>query len=164
MSIFNTYTKENILNGAVVYALGEVVAMLILGKFMWLKILGMFIVGGTLYALEIPAYFAWLNRKTAQINGLRGQLLRALLSWLFFNPLWVARHMALGLIFSGAWAGISSGLFASASSAFLWSAPVSLSGNFVIQNFVPLRHRFLASGIFSGLHAVYYALSAVWFA
>ncbi len=164
MSIFDTYTKENIVRGAIVYALGEAVAMLILGKFLWLKMLGMMLLGGTLYALEIPAYFAWISRKTAQIQGLRGQFARAMLAWLYFNPLWIARHLAFGRVFAGAWAGLSWGLLATAGNSFLWSFPISLAGNFIIQNFVPVPHRFLASGIFSGLNAVYYALSAVWFA
>lgn len=146
------------------YALGDAVAMLILGKFNILQMLGMMLLGGTLYALEIPAYFAWIARKTAHIQGWRGQLLRAVLAWLYFNPLWIARHLAFAKFFGGAWNEISSALLPIAVSSFLWGLPISLTGNFIIQNYVPERHRFLASGIFSGLNAVYYALSATLFA
>ena len=168
MRLPNTYTKTNILRGMAVYAAGDTIAMLILGKFaptqILLRMLGMMLLGGTLYALEIPSYFAWIARKTASVLGWRGQVLRAVLAWGYFNPLWIARHLAFTKVFSGAWSEISSALLPIAFHSFLWSIPISFAGNFVIQNFVPERHRFLASAVFSGFNAIYYALSAVWFA
>jgi hypothetical protein len=164
MRLPQTYTRANILRGGIVYALGEAVAMLILGKFLVWKMLGMMLLGGTLYALEIPAYFAWIARRTAQIQGWKGQLVRAVLAWLYFNPVWIARHLAFAKIFSGAWNQVSWDILPIAAKSFLWSLPISLFGNFIIQNYVPERHRFLASGVFSGLNAVYYALSATMFA
>jgi hypothetical protein len=168
MKLPSTYTKANILSGMAVYAAGEAIAMLILGQFslaqMLVRILGMMLLGGTLYALEIPAYFAWIDRRTASVQGLGGQLLRAVLAWVYFNPLWIARHLAFTKIFSGAWSEVSWALLPIAVSSFFWSMPFSLAGNFIVQNYVPEKHRFLASGVISGLHAIYYALAAVWFA
>jgi hypothetical protein len=159
-----TYTQTNILQGGILYALGETAGMLILGKFIVWKMLGMLLLGSTLYALEIPAYFAWITRKTAQIHGWRGQILRAVLACLYFNPVWIARHFALSKIFEGAWSQVSWELLPIATKSFFWSLPVTLLGNFIIQNYIPERRRFLASGIFSGLNAMYYALSATIFA
>jgi hypothetical protein len=164
MHLPSTYTKANILRGMAVYAAGDAIAMVILGKFALLRMLGMMLLGGTVYAMEIPAYFAWISRKTSSVLGWRGQVLRAVLAWCYFNPLWIARHLAFAKVFSGAWSEISSALLLVALNSFLWSIPISFAGNFIIQNFVPERHRFLASAVFSGLNAIYYALSAVWFA
>lgn len=160
----STYTKANILRGMVVYAAGDTIAMVILGKFTLLRMLGMMLLGGTIYAMEIPAYFAWISRKTASVLGWRGQILRAMMAWSYFNPLWIARHLAFAKVFSGVWNEISSALVLVALNSFLWSVPISFVCNFIIQNFVAERHRFLASAVFSGLNAIYYALSAVWFA
>lgn len=162
--ILQTYTCENILRGAIVYAAGEAIAMLILGKFSLLRMLGMMLIGGTVYALEIPAYFAWIARKTALLQGWRGQIVRTIAAWLYFNPVWIARHLAFGKVLNGAWNQVSWELLPIAFTSFLWSFPISLTGNFIIQNYVSERHRFLASGIFSGLNAIYYALSATLFA
>jgi hypothetical protein len=163
MKLPSTYTKANILSGMVVYAAGEAIAMLILGAFSFPRMLGMMLLGGTVYALEIPAYFAWIAHKTASMLGWKGQILRAVAAWVYFNPLWIARHLAFTKIFSGAWSEVSSALLPIAVSSFFWSMPFSLAGNFVVQNYVPEKHRFLASGVVSGLHAIYYALSATLF-
>lgn len=162
--VLQTYTRTNILRGMTVYAVGDTVAMMILGKFVVWRVLGMIVVGGVLYALEIPAYFAWIARTTAELTRWRGALARTALAWAYFNPLWIARHLVFVKIFSGASSDVSWALLATASYSFLGSIPISLAGNFIIQNRLPERHRFLGSAIFSGLTAVYYALSAVWFA
>ncbi len=158
-----TYTRTNILRGAIVYAVGDGVAMLILGKFLIWRMLGMMSIGAVVYALEIPAYFAWISRKTAHVLGWKGALARTALAWVYFNPLWIARHLVFVKLFSGAWSEISSALLLTAWYSFLGSIPISLLGNFVIQNILPEKHRFLGSAIFSGLTAIYYALSSVWF-
>lgn len=158
-----TYTRMNILRGASVYAIGDTIAMLILGKFLVLRMLGMMAIGAMVYALEIPAYFAWIARKTAHIQGWKGAFVRTVLAWVYFNPLWIARHLAFTKILSGSGNDISLALLTTAWYSFLGSIPISLLGNFVIQNVLPEKHRFLGSAIFSGLTAIYYALSSVWF-
>ncbi|MCU0425980.1 MAG: hypothetical protein MUF71_10185 [Candidatus Kapabacteria bacterium] len=158
-----TYTPSNILRGASVYAVGDSIAMLILGEFLLVRMFGMMTIGAGVYALEIPAYFAWIARKTAHIQGWRGALARTALAWVYFNPLWIARHLAFGKILSGTGSEISSALLVTAWYSFLGSIPISLLGNFFIQNVLPEKHRFLGSAIFSGLTAIYYALSSAWF-
>jgi len=148
----------------VIYAAGDTVAALILGQFGWLRLAGMMLVGATVYAVEIPAYFRWIDRRTAEMpRGLRFALARTALAMLYFNPLWIARHLLFIAVFSANWPVIRPALLMTALLSWLVNIPISFAGNAVIQVVLPLRWRFAASATFSGLMAVYYALSGVWF-
>ena len=87
------YTKANILKGAIIYSSGDLIAALILGEFSIARLLGMIVLGGTLYAFEIPNYFAWIDRKTQEFIGIKKTLVKTGLAILYFNPLWIARHL-----------------------------------------------------------------------
>ncbi len=123
---------------------------------------GMMFIGGTVYAFEIPNWFRWIDTKTAGISGLQGSLSRAGLAILYFNPLWIARHLLFIQILQGSpsinWNLLRLGLY-----AFMANVPVAFTANYVIQNRVTLKWRFLASAVFSSLMAIYYALSQVIF-
>ena len=158
-----TYSGANILRGALIYTAGDTVAALLLGDFLWSRLLGISLVGATFYAFEIPNYFAWIERRLAEKKGLRAVVQKTLLAILYFNPLWIARHLFFIQLFSGNWEGISPDLLRLGTYSFLANIPLSLLGNYLIQNAVRLQWRFLASAIFSALMAIYYALSAVIF-
>ena len=148
--------------GALIYSLGDLVAGLILNQFSIARTLGMVIVGGTVYALEIPRYFRWIDGKTAALSAFRRTLGRTGLALLYFNPLWIARHLALIHLFSGR-VLFPGELIRLGLHSFIWNIPISFCANHLIQNRVSLRYRFPASAIFSALMAVYYALSEVIF-
>ena len=156
------YRWQDGVRGLCIYAGGDSVAAAILGEFGWLRVAGMMAVGGLLYAWEIPAFYGWIDRVTHK-GGRGGGLKRTLLATLFFNPLWIARHLAFVKLFSGrtgeiGWALLSTGCY-----SFVGSIPIALVGNYLIQVATPLRHRFLASAFFSALMVVYYAASSRWF-
>ncbi|MBK8493507.1 MAG: hypothetical protein IPL49_22210 [Saprospirales bacterium] len=157
------YTPANILRGALIYTAGDTVAALLLGDFMWSRLLGISLVGATFYALEIPNYFSWIERRVAARTGILPALHKTALAILYFNPLWIARHLFFIEVFSGHWATLSWDLLRIASFSFLANIPLSLLGNYVIQNVVRLPWRFFASAVFSALMAIYYALSMVLF-
>jgi hypothetical protein len=122
----------------------------------------MMLLGGSLYAIEIPCYFAWIERrfeKQGFVNGLK----RAITAQAFFNPLWIARHLAFIQCFSGQFAALQWNLIGIGVDSFIHVAPLALFVNYAIQNFVPYHWRFLASAVFSAVMAIYYALSEVWF-
>lgn len=121
--------------------------------------LGMMFIGGTVYAFEIPNYFRWIDRKTTGLSGHGGSLLRAGLAILYFNPLWIARHLLFIQILRGGWSIINWNLLMLGLYAFMANVPVAFIANYVIQNRVPLKWRFFSSAVFSSLMAVYYALS-----
>jgi len=158
-----TYTKSNIIRGALIYSSGDLVAALILGEFSIIRLLCMMLLGATVYAFEIPNYFAWIERKTKKITGIKKTLAKTGLAIAYFNPLWIARHILFIKLFSGAFADINLNLLTIGFLSFLVNIPVSFLANFLIQNKVPLDWRFLASAIFSALMAIYYALSEVIF-
>lgn len=157
------FTKKNIIRGAIIYAAGDLIASLILGEFSWMRLLGMVVLGGSLYAWEIPNYFAWIDRKTAGIEGLKKTLAKTGLAIAYFNPLWIARHLLFIKLFSGQVDSVSWNLLNIAGLSFLVNIPISFVANYIIQNRINLDWRFFASAVFSALMAIYYAFSETLF-
>ena len=152
------------LSGLLIYAAGDTAASLMLGEFVWTRLVGMMAVGATFYALEIPAWFRWIDRRTASLSlGYKKITLRTALALLYFNPVWIARHLFFITLFSEGWAALQWTLFHTALLSWLVNIPTAIIGNAVIQGLLPLRWRFTGSATFSALLAVYYALSRVWF-
>ena len=156
-------TLKNACIGAIVYALGDSIATLMTGQFLFQRMLGMMALGGGLLAWEIPAYFQYLERRFHQ-PGYWNAIKRMMLAALFFNPLWIARHMFFIKIFAGQWQEIALNILMIASQSFIYCFPVSLLVNYTIQNKVPLSWRFTVSSSYSALMAIYFALSEVFFA
>lgn len=150
------------LRGGLIYAGGDTTASLISGEFQVGRSGGMLLLGATLYATEIPIYFGWLERRFGR-PGRANALKKAVLAQLFFNPLWIARHLAFICWFSGNWAEVDWYLLAVGLRSFAYMLPVGLMMNYAIQNKVPLASRFFASALYSALTSVYFALSGVWF-
>ena len=95
-----SYTKQDILKGAIIYASGDTIAALLLHEFMWTRLMGIVFIGATVYAFEIPNYFRWIDRTTSGFTGLKLSAWKTTLAILYFNPLWIARHMFFILLFS----------------------------------------------------------------
>jgi hypothetical protein len=146
-----------------IYAAGDAVAALILSQFSVPRLLGMMLVGATVYALEIPNWFAWIDRTVTATDPLRRAAARTGLAMLYFNPLWISRHLLFVALASGDLAAVSPDLLRVGAVSWLAGVPLSIAGNYVIQVRLPLKHRFAGSAIFSGLLAIYYSLSAVLF-
>ncbi|MBP7461777.1 MAG: hypothetical protein KBA26_10850 [Candidatus Delongbacteria bacterium] len=157
------YSRINIIKGGLVYGIGDTIAALITHHFSLTRCLGVVLVGATLYALEIPNYFRWIDQRTRPLPSVRRGLARTMLALLYFNPIWITRHLVLINLFSGQRPVYSLALVGVAVQSFLWNIPISLTANFLIQNKVIRRRRFLASALFSASMAVYYALSEVIF-
>ncbi|WP_457609742.1 hypothetical protein [Lutibacter sp.] len=128
-------------------------------EFLWSRLIGMVFIGATLYAFEIPNYFNWIVQKTKSYSGIKLTLAKTGLAIAYFNPLWIGRHLLFIKLFSGNFEAINSHLLEIALWSFLANIPISFIANYIIQNKMPLKWRFLASAIFSALMAIYYALS-----
>lgn len=157
------YTRANIIRGLLIYSIGDTVAALIQDRFSVTRMLGMMLIGATVYAIEVPNYFQYIARKISGPNSFLISLKRTAMSMLYFSPLWVARHLLFIKLFSGQWHEVSWDLLRVASISFLYNIPVSVLANYFIQNKLPLHYRFMGSAVFSALMAVYYALAATWF-
>lgn len=157
------YTKKNIIKGAVVYSLGDSIASLLLDEFAWIRLLGMLIVGATVYAFEIPNYFVWIDKISAHFIGVKKTVYKTLLAIAYFNPLWIARHLVFIKIFSNSLESLSMNLLQISLGSFLINIPIAVLANYIIQNKIKLDKRFMASAIFSGIMAIYYAMSESWF-
>ncbi len=151
------------ITGAVFYTVGDTIAALLSDEFSWIRVLGMILIGGVLYAWEIPAYFGFINKLSTKYVGWKASVLRMLLAQVYFNPIWIVRHLAMIKLLLWRTDMLNMELFTIAWYSFLWNIPVSLFANYIIQNVVREKFRFLANAIFSGMMAVYYALSASWF-
>lgn len=144
------------IRGLIIYPLGDTIAALILHEFSIYRLLGMMVVGGLIYSLEIPAWFSYINERFTGIG-------RTLMAMLYFNPLWIARHLVFIFLFTGQVSTIHWSILIIALKSFAVNVPVAFTANYVIQNKLPLRWRFLSSAVFSSLMAIYYALSRVIF-
>ena len=153
------YTKKNIIKGAIIYSIGDAIASLFLHEFSLTRFIGILLVGATIYAFEIPNVFIWIDKKTQNLQGLQKTFTKTLLAILYFNPLWIARHLFFIKLFSLKFNAINTHLITISWWSFLANIPISFVANYIIQNKIKLENRFLASAIFSGLMAIYYALS-----
>jgi len=154
---------HNVITGAILFATGDSIGSLLTDDFLYQRLLGMMVIGGTLYAWEIPTYFAHLQLRFNQ-EGIPNALKRTLSAGLFFNPLWIARHFVFIKVFSGQWQTIDWDILMIATESFVIAFPFSLLANYLIQNVILLRWRFLVSSIYSALTVIYFALSEVIFA
>ena len=153
---------KNAFYGGLIYCAGDTLATLISNDFYYPRMLAMLLLGASLYAIEIPAYFHWLNRYFNQ-PGYINAIKRMFMATAFFNPLWIARHLVFIHLFSGQWQNISLHVLSVATSSFIYCLPVALPVNFMIQNIIPLSWRFFASSVFSALMAIYFSMSEVLF-
>jgi len=153
------YHASDILRGLIIYSAGDTAASLILSEFSPVRLLGMMIIGATVYAFEIPNWFAWIDRKTSSMSLVKGSLARTGLALLYFNPFWIARHLLFIALLTENYSAIGWGLLRLGLLSFTVNIPIAFIANFLIQNRMPLRWRFFASATFSSLMAVYYALS-----
>lgn len=149
--------------GFIIYPLGDAVAQLLLGEVSYLRILVLSAAGGIIYAFEIPKWFSYIEYRFSK------HWFKTVAAILYFNPLWIARHlffiafslnpsivMSLGALSDTIWNCMIGG-----TKSFTGAIILSLIGNFLIQNVIGLKHRFMASSIFSGIMAIYYALSVL---
>ena len=164
-----------------IYGVGDTIAALLSGEFFLLRLIGMSFVGALIYGAEIPNYFRWVEKATQdhkyQEKNLKssegkrkgfsllrqpwqGSLHRTLLAMLYFNPLWVMRHLVFIALFNGAVdsVSVSLSLFYVALHSFLIAIPITATANLFIQNIIPLTYRFMASAFFSCSMAIYYPL------
>lgn len=156
------YSLYNAIQGGLIYATGDTLASVLTEQFQIQRMLGIFLVGASIYALEINSYFAWLDRRF-EAQQSYAALKRGLMAQAYFNPLWIARHLAIILVLSGHWQALDWSVLALGLKSFMHALPFALLMNYLIQNTVPLRWRFPASALMSASMAVYYALSEVLF-
>ncbi len=150
------YNLSNVTRGLIIYPLGDTIAALLMNEFSVTRLIGMMLVGALIYSLEIPAWFSYINTR---YTGMQ----RTLMAMLYFNPLWIARHLLFIFFFSGQISLIHWSIFTIALKSFAVNLPVAFAANYIIQNKLPLHWRFFSSALFSSLMAVYYALSSVIF-
>ena len=148
--------KADIIRGLFIYAAGDTAAALLTCGFSITRLLGVMAVGGLIYSFEIPAWFSWLNLR---FRGCK----RTLMAVLYFNPLWIARHLCFISLFSGKTEDVSVNLLFIVIKGFAVNIPVVFAANYLIQNRISLKWRFLSSAVFSSLMAVYYPLCRVIF-
>lgn len=143
----------------VIYTTGDTAASIILNEFAYLRTLGMMFIGASYYAFEIPMHFYWIEKITKTKKGFYNSLKRTILAFLYFNPVWIARHILFIKAFSGSFDDINFILLKIGLLSFIANIPITLPVNYFIQNKIPFKWRFISSSIFSAMMAVYYALS-----
>lgn len=157
--------SKNQIRGLIIYPLGDTIAQLILGDVNVLRITILAVVGCFLYSFEIGKWFGYIEKK------FKNPFLKTCLAVAYFNPLWIARHflfIELALhpqLFTNGhdFIQLLNRVVLSGCRSFAGAVLVSLVANYLIQNKVPLKNRFLLSACFSACMGIYYALAKTWF-
>ncbi len=172
----------NYVIGGIVFTLGDLLSQLLAKHFSLTRLTGLFIIGCTIYPLEIDNYFKfiahlrlsssfclkWLVEQVEEgyrLNGL-GRTVGAIL---FFNPLWIARHFLFIELLEAkdichnlpSCVSEYFHLIGSACESFIYAIPLVLIGNYIVQTKIPLKYRFIGSALLSLLFALYYGLMAI---
>ena len=100
------WSPRNSLQGLTIYTLGDVTAQLLLHQLNGGRVLGVMALGATLYAIEIPNWFAFIDKRVTEQRPVPRALQRTALALAYFNPLWIARHLLFLRLFSGATVGV----------------------------------------------------------
>jgi len=101
-------------------------------------------VGRNPFAVEIPWYFACIDRRFERQGFVNGFDRTG-----FFNPLWIARHLVFIQCFSGQFVAIQWSLIGIGVDSFVHIVPLFV--NYAIQNFIPYHWRFLENAVFFGV-------------
>lgn len=160
------------------YPIGDAIAQLILQEFNIYRFIALTLAALLIYQWEIPLFFKMLeniklpeNKITSLAvfkvflspDGKFNWLGKTIAATLFFNPFWISRHIFIIELGSTPWASINFSEFYLISmeigyKSFLATLPVLLIGNFIVQNKISLKNRFLGNAVLSGLLAVFYAI------
>ena len=124
--------------------------------------MGILFLGGLIYALEIPNYLKWLNKKFSE-DRFSIKFLSAVLFTLYFNPLWIARHLLVLNVFKGNFNQVNLNLLKIGLDSFIYSFFFTLPVNYIIINKIPFKWKFTVTAVFSSSMAIYYAVSEVIF-
>lgn len=162
MIFFKKKYVSNLIGGTI-YMMGDSIATLITNEFSISRALGIFVVGAAIYAFEIQRYFSWIEEFVLRFHGLKKTIIKTMLALVYFNPLWIARHLCFIYFISGRIENINLNLLKIALISFSINIPISITANYIIQNKLPFRYHFFGSAIFSGLMAIYYSMSIRWF-
>lgn len=178
---------KNSFFGFFVYAIGDFLAQLILNNFSLTRSIGLGIIGASIYAIEIPIWFRFIENVRIKLKNKKKRkniflkidnnldykfspISKMLLATLYFNPLWVARHMFFIKLFSFIENGGSFNILDTfleiiplANISFTSTIIIVFIGNYIIHNKIALKYRFIGNAIFSSLLAMYYAISIVLF-
>jgi hypothetical protein len=114
------------------------------------------------YAFEIPNYLNWLGKRFYK-DDFYTKILSTVLFTLYFNPLWIARHLLVLNLFKGNFGQINWDLLRIGWDSFIYSFFFTLPINYIIINKIPVKWKFGATAVFSSSMAVFYALSEVIF-
>ena len=149
--------------GGIIYMTGDSIASIIAHEFSFTRAICIFVIGAVLYAFEIQRYFRWIEEFIIRFHGSKRVIVKTMMALVYFNPLWIARHLCFIYLVSGKASQISTHLLKVALFSFLINIPISILVNYIIQNRISLKYHFWGSAVFSGLMAIYYSMSSQWF-
>lgn len=180
----------NLVVGWILYPLGDFIGQCLLGTLSFERTVVIALLGGIVYRFEVPRWFAFLDKirvsekraKTFPLNLILKKDADAdeegkhKLNWLgrtagamsYFNPLWIARHVFIiyvtthHLSIEMESSKVVMHFVGLGVKSFLVNLPISIIGNYIIQERLPLTYRFAGSATLSGIFAISYALE-YWF-
>ena len=178
--------------GWVLYPLGDLIGQIIMDDVNPIRYITVMIAGGIIYRFEIPRWFHFLDSFRLSVDTeLRYPILKRLVhedetglrfNWLgktlgaalYFNPLWIARHLffikVATLITPGMnwysdvdFIAVLITALKSGTISFFTNLPIALIGNYLIQERMNLRYRFVGSAVLTTVLNAKYAIEFVLF-
>lgn len=171
-------TIATLLVGWFLYPVGDLIGQLIMGHVSIARLVAVALVGGLLYRFEVPAWFRFIDGiRVTRTNGplrlfARSDQKPAPLNWvgrmlmamLYFNPLWIARHLFIIMVVTApsfgaiAWGSTLAAALSLGLASFVTNLPISLIGNYIVQQRLSPQNRFIGSATLSGVMVIKYAI------
>ena len=172
--------------GWVLYPSGDLVGQLIMGNFSLPRVLVMMLAGGVVYRFEIPRWFAFIEKKrfkkdgnekfplfkyfvSEEVDGYKFNWLgKTISASIYFNPIWIFRHLLFIALATTPFSDIVLGELLGntikiATISFFTNLPIAVAGNYIIQQKMSLKYRFLGSAVLTTILNVKYAIEYVHF-
>lgn len=168
----------NTLIGWFLYPLGDLIGQLIMGHVSIPRLIAVALIGGLVYRFEVTAWFRLIDR--VRITRTAGPMRflarpgeqpaalnwvgRMLLAMMYFNPLWIARHLFIIMVATApsigaiAWGQTLASALSLGLTSFLTNLPLALIGNYIVQQKLSPQTRFLGSATLSGIMVIKYAI------
>jgi hypothetical protein len=179
---------RHMVEGFIVYGLGDLLAQIILGKASIIRTIGIGFIGGTVYALEVPLWFRMIENTFCHASDkIRACMMfkqpdnndccyldykgRTLMAMSYFNPIWIARHMFFLSLLNALSAGIAVispfheflHLIPVATKSFVICIPITVVGNYIVQNRISMKYRLIGSAVLSAVCVFWFAIAKVLF-
>lgn len=173
--------------GWFMYPAGDLLGQLLMGQFSFSRMIVLTLVGGVIYKWEIPRWFSHIEKQNFKAQTIdkykvlkpftqtleNGQIKfnwigKTLCASLYFNPIWIFRHLlfillAITPLTALVFPDFLTSTLIIATISFFTNLPITVVGNYLIQEHLSLKYRFMGSALLTTVLNIKYAIEFVYF-